>query len=322
MSRTYHATGTGSFTRASEVRRDRSAIRQHNVDAANRGNQKAVPYHGATEEHPEGRLTYGEAQKVIRNGDKIRTPDGVLHKVTAENRDELIGRLGATVIKPAANEGRAKAGSNVIPRGTTQTYKGNAKDAKFNKEGRIVVKGSGSKGKAQRITSESQRKMNQALPFNILQGIGQGSNRLNKGTGIGFQKVGPTTTYKASPNSKNTAISGSKGNQKLNTRVSKVGGFAPKSTRAQVTKAFAARRAAGAKQRAADKKAGVVKPVVKRGPRKAAPEGEIRATSRVTGVNGARINAPRGKGTGPMRLKEDSKNSSRKGGRSGRGRSK
>lgn len=317
MSRTYHATGTGSFTRASEVRRDRSAIRQHNVEAANRGNQKAVPFHGATEEHPEGRLTYGEAQKVIRNGDKIRTPDGILHKVTAENRDELIGRLGATVIRPAANEGRAKAGSNIIPRGTVQVFKGNAKDAKFNKEGRVVVKGSGARGKAQRITSESQRKMNQALPFNILQGIGQGSNRLNKGTGIGFQKVGPTTTYKASPNSKKTAIEGSKGNQKLNTRVSKVGGFAPKSTRAQVTKAFAARRAAGAKQRAADKAAGVVKPVQKRGPRAPLKEGETRSTSRVTGVNGARINAPKGRGTGPMRVDQP-----RKGGRSGRGRSK
>lgn len=321
MSRTYHATGTGSFTRASEVRRDRSAIRQHNIEAANRGNQKAVPFHGATEEHPEGKLTYGEAQKVIRNGDKIRTPDGILHKVTAENRDELIGRLGATVIRPASNEGRAKAGSNIIPRGTIQVYKGNAKDAKFNKEGRIVVKGSGARGKAQRITSERQRMFNRALPFNVLQGIGQGSNNLNKGTGIGFQKVGPTTTYKASPNSKKTAIEGSKGNQKLNTRVSKVGGFAPKSTRAQVTKAFAARRAAGAKQRAADKKAGITKPVVKRGPRKPIPEGEIRSTSRVTGTNGARINAPKGRGTGPLRV-DKSRNSSRKGGRSGRGRSK
>jgi hypothetical protein len=321
MSRTYHATGTGSFTRASEVRRDRSAIRQHNVDAENRGNQKAVPYHGATEEHPEGKLTYEQAQKVIRNGDKIRTPDGILHKVTAENRDELIGRLGATVIKPAANEGRAKAGSNIVPRGTVQVYKGNAKNAKFNKEGRVVVKGSGARGKAQRITSESQRKMNQALPFNILQGIGQGSNRLNKGTGIGFQKVGPTTTYKASPNSKKTQISESKGNKKLNTRVAKVGGFAPKSTRAEMTKAFKARRDAGAKQRAADKAAGVVKPTQKRGSRKAAPEGEIRSTSRVTGVSGARINAPKGRGTGPMRV-DESRNSSRKGGRSGRGRSK
>lgn len=321
MSRTYHATGTGSFTRAGEVRSDRSSIRQHNVNAENRGNQKAVPYHGATESHPEGKLTYGEAQKVIRNGDKIITPDGITHKVTTANRNELIGRLGATVINPAANQGRAKAGSNIIPRGSVQTYKGNAKDAKFNKEGRIVVKGSGARGKAKRITSESQRKINQALPLNILQGIGAGSNKLNKGTGIGFQKIGPTTTYKASPNSKNTAITGSKGNQKLNTRISKVGGFAPKSTRAQITTAFAARRAAGAKQRAADKKSGVTKPVVKRGTRKSIPEGEIRSTSKVTGTNGARINAPRGKGTGPLRV-DGSRNSSRKGGRSGRGRSK
>ena len=322
MSRTYHATGTGSFTQAGEVRRDRSSIRQHNVDAANRGNQKAVPIHGGTEEHPEGKITYQRAMEIIKAGDKIRTPDGILHKVTAENKAELVGRLGATIYKPAANEGRAKAGSNIIPRGTTQTFKGNAKDAKFNKDGRVVVKGSGARGQSKRITSESQRKMNQAVPFNILQGIGQGSNRLNKGTGLGFQRVGPTSTYRASPNSKKTAVEGSKGNQKLNKRTAKVGGFAPKSTRAQMTKAFAARRADNAKKRAADKKSGVAKPVVKRGPRKAPPAGEIRSSSRTTGTDGARINAPRGRGTGPLRVKEDSKNSSRKGGRSGRGRSK
>lgn len=134
---------------------------------------------------------------------------------------------------------------------------------------------------------------------------------------MGFQKVGPTSTYKASPNSKNTQVKGSKGNQKLNARTSKVGGFAPKSSRGVVTKAFAARRAANAKQRAADKKAGVVKPVQKRGPRQPVPKGETRSSTRVTGVNGARINAPRGKGNGPMRSDK-----SRKGGRSGQGRSK
>jgi hypothetical protein len=306
MSRTYHATGTGSFTRAGEVRRDRSALRQFNQDPANRGNQKAIPIHGATSDNPEGKLTYEQAQKLIKNGDKIVTPDGEYHIVNAQNRDELIGRLGATVYIPAANEGRAKAGSNIIPRGTTKTYSGNAKNAKFDKNGRVQVKGSGARGKAQRITSEQQRLINKALPFNVLQGIGQGTNKINKGEGIGFQKVGPTSTYKPSGNAKNTAIKGgaSKANQKLSTRLSKTGSFRPKSTRAQMTKAYAARRAAGAKQRAADKKAGIVKPTQKRGPRAPLPKGTIRGTGKLKGVNGARINAPR------------------KGGRGGKGRSR
>lgn len=325
MSRTYHATGTGSFTQAGEVRRDRSALRQYNVAAENRGNQKAIPIHGATEAHPEGKITYKEAMEIIKPGDKIRTPDGILHKVTAENKEELVGRLGATVYLPPKNEGRVAAGSNIVPRGTTKTYKGNAKDAKFDKNGRIVVKGSGSRGKAKRIDDvkdPKRRLFNQALPFSVLQGIGAGSNNLNKGTGLGFQKIGPTSTYRAGAKSKQTQINESKGNQKLNARISKVGGFAPKSTRAQVTRAFAARRAANAKQRKADKAAGVQKPVQKRGPRKPLPEGTIRSTSTTTGTDGARINAPKGKGKGPLRVDESSNGRSRKGGRSGRGRSK
>jgi hypothetical protein len=311
MSRTWKATGTGSFTRADEVRRDRSAIRKHNSAAENRMNQKAVPIHGATEEHPEGKLTYEEAQKAIRNGDKITTPDGIQHIVRASNRDELIGRLGATITRPAKDDGRVAAGKNIVPRGTVQVYKGNAKDAKFNKEGRVVVKGSGAKGgKATRVTTPQQRNVNQVLPFGVLQGIGQGTNRLNKGTGIGFQKVGPTSTYKASPNSKNTAIQGSKGNAKLNARISRVGGYAPKSSRSVVSKARTAGQRAREAKRASDKKSGVVKPVVKRGPRKPLPEGTVRATGRVP-KGQQRIRGALGEITG-----------GRKGGRSGRGRSK
>jgi hypothetical protein len=309
MSRTYHATGTGAFTRASEVRRDRSAIRQHNVAAENRGNQKAVPIHGATEANPEGTITYEQAQKLIRNGDKIRTPDGILHKVTAENRDELIGRLGATIYRPAANEGRAKAGSNIVPRGKVERYTGNlSKGAKINpKTGVAKPKTGGQKGKAARLETPQQRLINQALPFNVLAGIGQGTNNLNKGTGLGFQKQGPTSTYKASPNAKNTAIRESKGNQKLNNRISKVGGYAPKSSRSEVSKARTAGQRAREAKRASDKKAGIVKPVVKRGPRKPLPEGTIRSTTTVKGIRGA---------------KGEIKSFGRKGGRSGRGRSK
>lgn len=310
MSRTWHATGTGSFTRAAEVRKDRSALRQYNQDPANRLNQKAVPIHGAvTGTGTEGKITYEQAQKLIKNGDKIRTPDGILHTVRADNRDELIGRLGAVITLPAANEGRA-TGGNVIPRGSVIRYEGNAQDKKINKDGTVQGKSGGQRGAAQRIDDQKnplQRTVNQAVPLEVLKGIGQGTNRINKGQGIGFQKVGPTSTYKQSPNSKKTQTSASKGNTKLNTRITKVGGFAPRSTRGQMTKAYAARRAANAKQRAADKKAGVQKPAQKRGPRQALPKGTIRAGGTLKGVQGARINRP---------------NNTRKGGRSGRGRSK
>ncbi len=311
MSRTWHATGTGSFTRAYEVRADRSALRQYNKNPANRLNQKEIPIHGAVSgSGTEGKITYERAQELIKNGDKIRTPDGILHKVTAENRDELIGRLGAVINVPAANEGRAKAGSNVIPRGKVLRYSGNVNDGKnkIGKDGAVKPKTGGERGAARRINDKNpiERTVNQALPMGILQGIGQGTNRINKGEGIGFQKVGPTSTYKPSPNSSKTQIKGSAGNAKLNTRTSKVGGFAPRSTRGQMTKAYAARRAANAKQRAADKKAGVQKPTQKRGPRAPLPKGTTRSGGTLKGVQGARINRP---------------NNTRKGGRSGRGRS-
>jgi hypothetical protein len=313
MSRTWKATGTGSFTRASEVRRDRSAIRKHNSAAENRMNQKAVPIHGATEANPEGTLTYEQAQKTIRNGDKVTTPDGITHTVRASNRDELIGRLGATIIRPAKDDGRVQAGKNTVPRGRVERYTGNlSKGAKIDpKTGRAKPKDGGSgSGRATRIVTPQQRNINQVLPFGVLQGIGQGTNRLNKGTGIGFQKVGPTSTYKASPNSKNTATQGSKGNTKLNTRISKVGGYAPKSSRSEVSKARTAGQRAREAKRASDKKSGVVKPVVKRGPRKPLPEGTVRATGKVP------------KGQQRIRGFLGEIKGGRKGGRSGRGRSK
>lgn len=310
MSRTWHATGTGSFTRASEVRADRSALRQYNKNPNNRLNQKEIPIHGAVSgSGTEGKITYEQALQMIKNGDKVITPDGKYHTVRADNREELIGRLGATINLPAPNEGRASKG-NIVPRGKVLRYQGNLKDgkAKIGKDGRVKPTSSGgARGKATRLVKEEQRIVNRALPIGILQGIGQGTNRINKGQGIGFQKIGPTSTYKASPNSKKTETKNSAGNTKLNTRIAKVGGFSPRSTRGEMTKAYAARRAANAKQRAADKKAGVQRPVQKRGPRQALPKGTTRVGGTLKGVQGARINRP---------------NNTRKGGRSGEGRSR
>lgn len=311
MSRTYHATGTGSFTRASEVRRDRSDLRKKNQEAFKNGEaQEMEPMHGATTSDREGKISYERAMEIIKAGDKIRTPDGVLHIVTAANKAELVGRLGATVTTPAKDFGRAAKGGNVEQRGTTTVHKGNLSD------GTAKVVKSGQRGAAPRVpNTKLGRAINQVLPKGILEGIGRGSKtQQGPEKGFGFKpQVGPVSTYRAGGKSKETAIKagerGGKGNEKLNARVSKVGGFAPKSSRATVTKAYDARRAANAKQRKADKKAGVEKPVVKRGPRKPLPEGTVRGTGRLKGVAGARINLPRQSG-------------GRKGGRTGRGRSK
>ena len=306
MSRTWHATGTGSFTRAFEVRADRSALRKYNQDPKNRMNQELEPMHGATRSNREGTITHSEAMDMIRNGDKIRTPDGILHVVRESNRAELIGRLGATVVLPAKDFGRAAKNSNVQKRGSVLVYKGNAADKKKNADGTVKVKPRGQKGAAQRTGNTQQaRNIAQVLPTGILEGIGRGSSlgRAGRkdGTGdIGFKpQVGPVSTYKPSPNSKNTQIqkgqAESKGNTKLNTRAGKVGGFLPRSSKSVVGAARSAKIKQNARDRAANKAAGVKSTPRKRGP-SSSPAGTVRSTTRLP--------------------------STRKGGRSGQGRSK
>lgn len=249
MSRTYHATGTGSFTRAFEVRRDRSQLRKYNEDDANLTKQEFAPMFGATREHREGRITYEEARQLIRNGDKIRTPDGILHKVTKENREELIGRLGATVEYPAKNAGFAPKGSNIMPRGRIEVFKGNLSNpkstkAKIGKDGRVKGESRGQKGKALRTGTGPYRNL---LPLLLAAGAGARSRSTSKGTLVdstrfGYKtKQGPSSTYKTSPNSKKTEIkkgeNESKGNVKLRAREAKAGGFLPRSTKAVRQKA-------------------------------------------------------------------------------------
>lgn len=305
MSRTYHATGTGSFTRAKDVRSDRSSLRAYNKDPKNRMNQELEPMHGATSSSRRGAISYEEAQKLIKNGDKIKTPDGQLHKVTAQNRDELIGRLGATIQNPAKDFGRAAKGGNKESRGTIERHTGNLSN------GTAKVSKGGQKGQVDRVPNTKLGKaINAVLPKGILEGIGRGTGPVGS-VDLGFKpQVGPTSTYKAGTNSKNTAIKAgraeSKGNTKLNVRGSKVGGFAPRSSRSVVTKAFADKRKANQKQRDADKKAGVVKTVKPRGPRKAPPAGTLRSSGKLKNIKGARTSKP----------------TPRKGGRSGEGRSK
>lgn len=310
MSRTYHATGTGSFTRAFEVRADRSALRQYNQNPANRMNQELEPMHGATRTNREGTITYEEAQQIIKNGDKIKTPDGILHKVTAENRDELIGRLGATLERPAKDFGRAAKGGNVQRRGSVEVFRGNLSNpkstkAKIGKDGKVIGEKRGQKGAAQRTANTPiARNIAQVLPTGILEGIGRGSSlgRAGRkdGTGeFGFKpQVGPVSTYKPSPNSKNTQIktgrAESKGNTKLNTRAGKVGGFLPRSSKSIVGSARSAKIKQNAKDRAANKAAGVKSTPRKRGP-SSSPAGTKRSTTVIPPRKGGRSGQGRSK---------------------------
>lgn len=309
MSRTWHATGTGSFTRAYEVRADRSALRNYNKDPKNALKQELEPMHGATRSSREGTINHEDAREMIRNGDKIRTPDGILHVVRESNREELIGRLGATIQRPAKNSGIAAKGSNVQQRGSVSVYKGNAADKKKNSDGTVKVPSRGQKGAAPR----SGPNPFSFLSVENLMAVGRGSSfgRAGKKDGAGTfgikNQLGPTSTYKPSPNSKNTQIqkgqSESKGNTKLNTRAEKTGGFLPRSSKSVVGAAGRAKLTQNAKDRAANKAAGIKPaPRAPRGPSTKALPSTIRSTTRIN----LKPNTPK----------------PRKGGRSGEGRSK
>ena len=306
MSRTWHATGTGSFTRAFEVRADRSALRNYNKDPKNALKQELEPMHGATRSNREGTITHDDAREMIRNGDKIRTPDGILHVVRESNREELIGRLGATIERPAKNSGIAAKGSNVQQRGSVSVYKGNAAEKKKNPDGTVKVPSRGQKGAAPRTG---------AFPFlsvENLKAVSRGSSlgRAGRKDGSGTfgikNQLGPTSTYKPSPNSKNTQIqkgqSESKGNTKLNTRAEKTGGFLPRSSKSVVGAAGRAKLTQNAKDRAANKAAGIKSTPRPRQPSAPKLFGTKSSTTRIN----LKPNTPK----------------PRKGGRSGQGRSK
>jgi preprotein translocase subunit YajC len=243
MSRTYHATGTGSFTRAFEVRRDRSKLRDFNEDPNNLTKQEVAPMFGATREHREGRISFEEAMELIRPGDKIRTPDGILHKVTAANKAELVGRLGATVTRYADGK-NARGQQN---RGRTEVYRGN-----LNKNAKIDPKTGRAKPadvKVERSTKAPKDGVPR-LSANFLFGVGAGTPAGQTGQ-LGFRTrtLGPQSTYKTSPNSRKTEIKQgqkeSKGNTKLRARQAR-GGVLPKATPTKNSKAARTARAKAA----------------------------------------------------------------------------
>lgn len=300
MSRTYHATGTGSFTRAGEVRADRRATR-----LANKGEAlivKDTAMFGATSEHPEGRISYEEAQKLIRNGDRIRTPDGKLHTVRASNRDELIGRLGGVITTTVPSRNPLQP-----PQTRTVEYRGNRSKPQTVK---IVP----------RIEQIGTKKNTQSF--------GLKTPRLRVSTTQRTQKIfrpnvkiQPRSTYKPSRNSKKTETKLSRGNAKLRTN-QRQGGLRPKAIRSARADNLAKKRATNARNREFVK--GLISAASKvRGPRTA---GGTRAPKAAKA--GAKSSKASTKSVKARTSKSGSKpakagaSKSRKGGRSGRGRSR
>lgn len=227
MSRTYHATGTGSFTQAGEVRADRRATR-----LANQGKglaQVDVAMHGATQQHPLGKISYEEAQELIKNGDKIRTPDGKLHIVRANNRDELIGRLGAVVetVRPQTNPLQP-------PQRTIIEHKGNlSKPNTVKREQKIELTQSRKSIKSVGLKNPQMRVSTTNKTLRLL-----GPN----------VRIMPNSTYKPSKNSKKTEIKESAGNKKLRANQAK-GGLRPKAIRTARADNLAKKRARNERNR-------------------------------------------------------------------------
>lgn len=302
MSRTWHATGTGSFTRASEVRADRRQTRLLNKGQALI--ERDVAMFGATHENPTGKITYEEAQKMIKNGDKIRTPDGKLHTVRANNRDELIGRLGAVIeqVSPQRNPLQP-------PQRTVVTYRGNLskpdkvkierKSELTNTNKTLRSYGTADKGKLRVSTTNRTQKI-------FREGV----------------RINPRSKYIPSRNSKKTETKNA-GNTRLRTKQA-FGGLRPKAIRSARADNLIKKRAFNRDQREAFAKAAKAQATKAQSARTSIPKpvsapkspaaSKPRASS-TKGASKARTSRPAKSGS-----KKDS--STRKGGRNGRGRSR
>lgn len=322
MSRTYHATGTGSFTRAGEVRADRRATRLANKGQALIAKDAAM--FGATSEHPEGRISYEEAQKLIKNGDKIRTPDGKLHIVNAKNRDELIGRLGAVVTKMGEQRNPLQP-----PQRTIVEHKGNlSKPQTVQRVQKVEQLG----------TKKTERSFGLKNPQMRLSTTQRAAKIYRPDV-----KIQPRSTYKPSRNSKKTEVKQSVGNKRLRSNQAK-GGLRPKAIRSARADNLAKKRATGERNRqfvkglisAASKVRGPRTTAGSRPARQSTPRPSNRATkapvAKATAPKATRQKAPAAKAPaksvapktsrGSSKTAKQSAPKSRKGGRSGRGRSK
>lgn len=87
--RTYYATGTGRFSKGSEIRADAAKLRT----ATRKGELKVLTSFGTTQNAPKGTLSKEELLKVIRSGDTIKFGDGTSVKINAANKLATINRL-------------------------------------------------------------------------------------------------------------------------------------------------------------------------------------------------------------------------------------
>lgn len=98
--RTYYATGTGRFSKGSEIRAESSAMQE----ATRKGELRIRTSFGTTTKAPQGTMSKEQLTKVLRSGDTVKFGDGTSVKVTAANKVATINRLvseGQRQITPA-----------------------------------------------------------------------------------------------------------------------------------------------------------------------------------------------------------------------------
>jgi hypothetical protein len=104
--RTYYATGTGRFSKGSEIRADAAGIRT----ATRKGELRVLTSFGTTQDAPKGTMSKEELLDVLRSGDTIKFGDGSSVKINADNKIAVVNRLvseGQRQITPVpANESK------------------------------------------------------------------------------------------------------------------------------------------------------------------------------------------------------------------------
>lgn len=134
--RTWEKTANGRFTPAGVARSQRAGQSQRNVLGFK--NETRL---GVTPKHPNGKFTNAQAQKMIKNGDKVKmnvAGKDVTVKVTKANRDEVIKSLTANEKSSPTKNFLVNAGKETgekATRGTTKVFRGTADNPKITSRG-------------------------------------------------------------------------------------------------------------------------------------------------------------------------------------------
>jgi len=136
--RTWEKTASGRFTPAGEARNQRSKEPRTNAVGF-----KGETRLGITSKNPNGKISNAQAQKAIKNGDKVKM--NVKGKeetvqVTKANRDAVIKNLTANEASSRTtnflvNAGRAGQAGAKEYKGTTKVYRGTADNPKVTSRG-------------------------------------------------------------------------------------------------------------------------------------------------------------------------------------------